>query len=230
MQKYRHIFFDLDRTLYDFDRNNRETIYQLYQDFKLEELGVSDFDAFHKTYKSINLPLWERYKKQEITKEYLNVARFSDTLKAFGINHGLAQKFASEYIRLSPMQVHLLPGAIELLEYLFPKYPLHIITNGFDEIQFLKISRCGLEKFFQHIIVSEDAGAQKPDSRIFDFAFIKTGARPEESLLVGDDPQSDILGAQQAGMDQVWLAQSGETSPYAPTYQISNLLELKQII
>jgi len=230
MQKYRHLFFDLDRTLYDFDRNNRETIFQLYRDFGLPEMGVADFDIFHKTYKSINLPLWERYKRQEITKEYLNVARFSDTLKAFGINHGLAEKFASEYIRISPLQVHLLPGTIELLDYLFPKYPLYIITNGFDEIQFLKISRCGLEEYFQHVIVSEDAGAQKPDPRIFDYAFEKTGARPEDSLLVGDDPQSDIFGAQQAGMDQVWLAQPGETSPYEPTYQINQLKELMEFL
>jgi putative hydrolase of the HAD superfamily len=230
MQKYQHLFFDLDRTLYDFDRNNRETIYQLYQNFNLRDLGAGDFEVFHKTYKSINIPLWERYKKQEITKAFLNVTRFSDTLKVFGINHDLAGKFASEYIRLSPLQVHLLPGTLELLDYLFPKYPLHIITNGFDEIQFFKIERCGLKKYFKEIIVSEDAGAQKPDPRIFDYAFKKTGAEPSQSLLIGDDPQSDIFGAQQAGMDQVWLAQPGETSPYKPTYQISQLQELMEFL
>ncbi|MEE4177549.1 MAG: YjjG family noncanonical pyrimidine nucleotidase [Bacteroides sp.] len=230
MQRYRHIFFDLDRTLYDFDRNNRETIFQLYQNFRLDEQGVSSFSEFHQTYRGINLGLWERYKKQEITKEYLNVTRFAETLKAFGINHGLASQFASEYIRISPLQVNLVPGTIEILEYLHPRYPLHIITNGFDEIQFIKIERCGLNPYFTHIIVSEDAAAQKPDRRIFDFAFEKTKAIPEESIYIGDDPQSDILGAKMACMDQVWLAQPDEVSEHEPTYRISNLLELKNIL
>jgi len=229
MQKYQHLFFDLDRTLYDFDRNNKETILQIFSELKIDELAKVDFESFHETYKKINIPLWERYKKQEITKQYLNVTRFSETLKTFGVNHNLAETFASEYIRLSPLQVNLLPGAIELLDYLFPKYPLHIITNGFDEIQFVKISRCGLEKYFGHVIVSEAAGAQKPNPKIFEYAFEKTGALPQHSILIGDDPHSDVFGAQQIGMDQVWLAQPGETSPYNPTYQIGHLLELKKI-
>lgn len=230
MRKYQHIFFDLDRTLYDFDRNNLETIRSLFQAFELEKLGAPDFETFHKTYKTINLGLWEKYKKQEITKEYLNVTRFSETLKAFGINHSMASQFAEEYIRLSPLQTHLLPGTIEVLDYLNERYPLHIITNGFDEIQFEKIRRCGLEHYFRQVIVSEDAGAQKPDVRIFHFAFEKTGALASNSILIGDDPQSDIFGAQQVGMDQVWIAREGESSPYRPTYQIKHLLELKEIL
>jgi putative hydrolase of the HAD superfamily len=230
MIRYQHIFFDLDRTLYDFDRNNRETVLQLYNDFGLKELGASDFQAFFEMYKSINAPLWEQYKKREITKEYLNVARFSETFKAFDINHGIAEDFAKEYIRLSPLQINLLPGTLELLNYLYKKYPLHIITNGFEEIQYLKISRCGLEPYFGQVIVSEDAGAQKPDRRIFEYAFERTGAKANNSVLIGDDPQTDILGAQQIGMDQVWLAQPGEKSPYKPTYQIGSLLELKEIL
>lgn len=230
MQKYRHIFFDLDRTLYDFDHNNRETIFELYQNFELQSKGISNFNEFHKTYKVINLGLWERYKKQEITKDYLNVTRFSETLKAFGINHGLAETLASEYIRISPLQTHLLPGTIEILEYLKPRYPLHIITNGFDEIQFVKIERCGLSPYFQQIIVSEDAGAQKPDRRIFDYAFVKTGAQAAQSVYIGDDPQSDIYGAKMVGMDQIWLARPDEVSDHQPTHRISNLLELREIL
>ena len=230
MQKYRHIFFDLDRTLYDFDRNNRETLFQLFLNFELQEKGISNFDEFLLTYKGINLALWERYKKQEITKEYLNITRFSETLKAFGLSNGLASRFASEYIRLSPLQTHLVPGTMEILRYLKPRYPLHIITNGFDEIQFLKIERCGLNPFFHHIIVSEDAGAQKPDRKIFDFAFEKTGAHPNQSIFIGDDPQSDVYGAKMAGMDQIWLAQPGEESGHVPTFRINHLLELKDIL
>jgi len=230
MKQYRHIFFDLDRTLYDFDRNNRETILQLYQAFGLSQLGAPAFDSFYKTYTRINLPLWERYKKQEISKEYLNITRFAETLKTFGIDHGMAGTFASEYIRLSPLQINLLSGALEILAYLFGKYTLHIITNGFSEIQYQKISATGIGQFFEHVIVSEDAGAQKPDKRIFEFAFKKTGARAEDSVIIGDDPKTDILGAQLVGMDQIWLAQPNETSAYVPTFQIGHLPELKTIL
>ncbi|HSV87044.1 MAG TPA: YjjG family noncanonical pyrimidine nucleotidase [Bacteroidales bacterium] len=230
MKLYRHIFFDLDRTLYDFDRNNRETIHSLYLKFGLMQLGAPDFEAFYQTYNLINRPLWDRYKKQEISKEYLNISRFAETLKAFNIDHGIAGKFASEYIRLSPLQKNLLPGTMEILNYLFKKYALHIITNGFSEIQFKKISGTGIGHFFQHIIVSEDAGAQKPEKRIFEFALNKTGAIADESILIGDDPQTDILGAQMAGIDQVWMAQPNETSQYRATFQIGHLLELKNIL
>lgn len=230
MPKYQHIFFDLDRTLYDFDRNNRETILQIFRNLNIDVLAGIDFETFHKAYHKINIPLWERYKNQEITKEYLNVTRFSETLKGFGVNHELGATFASEYIRLSPMQINLLPGAIEVLDYLYEKYPMHIITNGFDEIQYVKIYRCGLEKYFRHIIVSEAAGAQKPNPKIFEYAFEKTGALAQNSILIGDDPDSDVFGAMQMGMDQVWLAQPGEISPYQPTYQIGHLLELKEIL
>jgi len=230
MQQYHHIFFDLDRTLYDFDRNNRETILQLYKDFGLSQLGAPDFESFYQTYTRINLPLWERYKKQEISKEYLNLSRFAETLKTYEIDHGLAGKFAAEYIRLSPLQTNLLPGAREILSYLYPKYTLHIITNGFSEIQYQKITRTGIGQFFRHIIVSEDAGAQKPDKRIFDYALKKTGAKKEESVLIGDDPKTDILGAQLAAMDQIWLAQPNEISAYVPTFRIGHLLDLKTIL
>ena len=230
MNKYRHIFFDLDRTLYDFDRNNQETIHQLFLNFGLDKLGMNNFSEFHQTYKTINLGLWERYKKQEITKEFLNITRFSETLKAFGMNQSLAENFASEYIRLSPLQTNLVPGTIELLQYLSPRYPLHIITNGFDEIQFVKMERCGLNRYFRQVIVSEAAGAQKPDRKIFEFAFEKTGAAAEDSIYIGDDPQSDVYGAKMAGMDQVWLARPGEWSDHEPTYRISHLLELKDIL
>lgn len=230
MAAYQHIFFDLDRTLYDFDYNNRETILQIFSNLKIYEVAGISFETFHETYKQINAPLWEQYKKQEITKEHLNLTRFSETLKAFGVNHHLGKTFASEYIRLSPLQINLLPGAIELLDYLLTKYQLHIITNGFDEIQYVKINRCGLEKYFRHVIVSEAAGAQKPSPKIFHYAFEKTGASAQNSVLIGDDPHSDIYGAQLIGMDQVWLAQPGETSPYKPTWQIGHLLQLKEIL
>ncbi len=225
---YQHLFFDLDRTLYDFDRCNRETLQDMFGMHKLRQEGIPDFDAFLGIYKGINKGLWELYKTGQITKQELNRERFARTLGHFGINHMLSKDMAADYIRLSPLKTHLIPGSIELLEYLKPKYHLHIITNGFDEIQFRKIDRCGLGEYFSHVITSEDAGVQKPDPGIFQYAFRLTGAEPALSLLIGDDPDSDVAGAYKSGMDVVWLAGKEEVSEFPPTLRITELSELKQ--
>ncbi len=229
-KKYEHLFFDLDRTLYDFENNNRQTLSDLFCNHRLESLGVDCFDSFYQTYKTINYGLWQRYKNQEITKEYLNQTRFEQTLGAFQISNGLAAVFASEYITNSPLQTKVLPGTFEILDYLSGKYVLHIITNGFEEIQYQKLSSCGITGYFKEIITSEAAGAQKPNQAIFRHAMEVTGATPALSLIIGDDPESDILGGQQFNIDQVWLKQPGEASDIVPTYCIGSLMELKEIL
>lgn len=230
MLPYKHLFFDLDRTLYDFDKNNLQTLRHLFENYELQRIGSSKFEDFFSAYKKINAGLWEQYKRKEITKAFLNYSRFHETLSLFGINNGLSEKLASDYIRLSPLQTALVEGTMETLDYLMPKYKLHIITNGFEEIQFKKIRRCGLEPYFEHIVTSEAAGAQKPHQDIFRHAFKQTGALPSESLIIGDDPESDILGGRHAGMDQVWLSRPGEVCEPAPTYTISNLTSLISLL
>jgi putative hydrolase of the HAD superfamily len=229
-EPYKHVFFDLDRTLYDFDSNNRKTLEELFQKYSLQGQGIENFDIFLSTYKTINYGLWQQYKKQQITKEFLNHNRFAQTLESFGLHNGQAALFAADYIALSPLQTQVLPGTFEILDYLHPRYPLHIITNGFEEIQFLKMERCGLSGYFTQVITSEKAGAQKPNPLIFELAFDLTGASPANSIIIGDDPESDIAGGLAMNMDQVWLAQPGETSSIRPTYQIGSLLELKNIL
>ncbi|HAK00004.1 MAG TPA: noncanonical pyrimidine nucleotidase, YjjG family [Bacteroidales bacterium] len=230
MKHYKHIFFDLDRTLYDFDQNNRNTLKEIYTIAAKDHKDNGGFEKFLNAYKIINKGLWQKYKNKEISKEQLNHSRFSQTLQQTGYDPNMAQNLADAYIRLSPFQVQLMPHCIEILDYLCGKYALHIITNGFSEIQFQKLERCRLSAYFQQILVSEEAGAQKPEMAIFDLAFSKTGATPQNSLIVGDDPQCDILGGMNAGMDQVWLFQPGETSEYKPTFAISSLLQLKDIL
>jgi len=231
MKTYKHIFFDLDRTLYDFDRSNLATLQEIFKlTGRYNHNGIIGFESFHEAYLEINKDLWNQYKKQEISKQELNLRRFAKTLDRLGMDNRIAQTLADEFIRISPLQVYLLPGAIEILQYLFPKYQLHIITNGFSEIQFEKLKRADIAEYFRHIIVSEEAGAQKPDPRIFALALQKTGATPSESLIIGDDPHCDIYGGQNSGIDQVWLYQAGETSPYQPTYAICGLLELSSIL
>jgi putative hydrolase of the HAD superfamily len=230
MVAYKHIFFDLDRTLYDFDKNNLQTLKLLFESHKLYRNGIATFDDFFKAYKEINTGLWEQYKRKEITKEFLNHKRFFETLSVFGLDNGMARQMASDYIRLSPLQTALVEGAKETLDYLMPRYKLHIITNGFEEIQFKKIRRCGLDPFFTHVITSEAAGAQKPHPDIFIYASEQTGAIATESLIIGDDPESDIAGGRQAGMDQVWLARPGEVCQPEPTYTIADLRSLISLL
>ncbi len=229
-KRYKHLFFDLDRTLYDFDANNRQTLKILFEEFGLMEKGVSNLDRFMEVYWPINMELWESYRKKTISREHLNLKRFADTLRVLGVNGDIAKRFSEDYLELSPKQTLVVPGAHEILEYLSKKYSLYILTNGFEDIQFKKMERCNLNQYFDEVITSEQAGAQKPDSQIFKHAFKLTGAKPETSLMIGDDPVSDILGAKNQGMDQVWLGRANEVCTTPPTHQIKQLEELREIL
>ena len=230
MQQYRHLFFDLDRTLYDFDANNRDTLSKLFHKYNIGDKGGISFDTFMDVYKPINLALWEQYKRGEISKETLNNRRFADTLKTCGLDNGIAGDFARDYLEISPAQKRLLPGAIDTLKYLSESYDLHIITNGFEEVQYPKMERCGLTPFFRHIITSEQAGVQKPAPEIFEYALNLTGASSRESLMIGDDPFADIEGASLHGIDQAWLSADDKGCPVTPTYHITELKELLSIL
>lgn len=202
--KYRHIFIDLDHTLYDFERSTRITFFELYEKFNLKKNGVDDFDEFMKVYKKTNIELWSLYREGKIKKKFLNVERFHSTLLQFGIDdRAFAGRFASEYLHNSPRNKALFPGVIEALEYLFKRYKLHLITNGFEEVQRVKMQANDLNRFFTTITTSEEAGAKKPSEKIFIYAMAASGASADESLMIGDDYDVDIAGARNVGMDQM---------------------------
>jgi putative hydrolase of the HAD superfamily len=226
------LFFDLDRTLWDFDMNNRETFLEMYGFFKLGDKGIDDPDLFYNLYQKINLALWEAYKKGEITKERLNFSRFFHSLNVYNIaDNELAAQMAAWYIRESPLKTHLYPGTLETLDQLYIKYQMHIVTNGFEEVQFTKIENSGLNKYFRKIITSEMAGYKKPDKRFFDYAFRETGAKPEESIIIGDDPEADILGAHKIGMDQIWVKHKPiKPETTKPTFAVNKLQEILDIL
>ncbi len=157
--------------------------------------------------------------------------RFRLTLADFGIDdHELAENIGHDYITISPLRVSLFPNTFEILDYLKPKYPLHLITNGFSEVQETKLQSSGLGKYFQHVITSEEAGFKKPDERIFRFAFEKTGAKPGESVMIGDDPDVDILGAREFGMDQVLFDPEKVHQKNGSTFYINDLIEMKAFL
>jgi len=226
-KQYRHIFFDLDRTLWDFDKNSHETLHEIFTDKKLYELGFS-FEAFYKVYHEINAHYWENYCLGNLDKETLRYIRFYDTLTRFGIdNKEQAISIGNDYVNHSPRKTGLLPAAIETLTYLKEKYTLHIITNGFEEVQHIKMLSSGIAHFFEHIITSERAGHKKPTPEIFRFSLKLAGAKRKESIMIGDHLEIDCVGARQTGIDSVFFNPGKVPHGEKITYEIASLEELK---
>jgi putative hydrolase of the HAD superfamily len=229
--KYRHIFIDLDRTLYDFDLSTRETFLELFDKFGLYERGVKPFEKFFELYLKNNVTLWEKYRNGEISKRFLNVHRFHITLLDFGIDdRAFAGRFAADYLHLSPRKKALFPNVIEVLEYLHKKYILHIITNGFEEVQEIKIKANELNKYFNTITTSEEAGSKKPDLLIFKYALNKAGASAEGSLMIGDDLEVDIEGAKAAGIDGLFCNFDNLSHNGKVTFEVKSFAEIKEIL
>jgi len=231
MKKYKHIFFDLDRTLWDFDKNSHEAYHDIYEKYQLFDKGVNSFKAFAECYLRHNAELWALYVEGKIEKSYLSSRRFEVTLLDFGINDPeLARQIGKDYITISPTKTNLFPNSIETLEYLSKRYPLHIITNGFEEVQFHKLRNSGLDKYFDKVITSEAAGCMKPDDCIFKFALETANALPHESLMIGDDIEVDIMGAQNNGMDTVFFNPNRIPHNGGIQFEIFDLIELKNLV
>lgn len=230
--KYRHIFFDLDHTLWDFDSNARETLEQLHHDLKLVERGVYDFDLFYQNYLGHNERLWERYRKGHIKQEELRVKRMMLTLLDFKIaDEALTREMADIFLQLLPTRTRLFPHTLEVLQYLTDKgYTLHLITNGFEKTQHSKLSSCGLTSYFRQVITSEGSNSLKPEKEIFEYALMKAGATVEESIMIGDSLEVDIAGAMNVGMDTVHTNYTGIKGDITPTYTITALEQLKDIL
>lgn len=231
MSAYKHIFFDLDKTLWDIDRNSHETLTELSQKYDLTDRGVTSVDEFIACYRTINDRLWLDYTNNRIGKEALRYDRFREAFGLYGINDNeLSVAFGNDYTSLAPLKANLLPYAIEILEYLSPKYMLHIITNGFEEVQGIKLENSRLKSYFGHVITSEKAGCKKPDSRIFSYSMSLTGALPGTSIMIGDSLETDIIGARSAGMDQVYFNPAKASHTEKVTYEIAHLEELLRFL
>jgi len=229
MKEYKHIFFDLDRTLWDFELNSKTTIETLFDKHNLQIRLKTDFNSFLSTYRAKNNALWANYRVGKVTKDELRLQRYHQAFLAYDLNdEEFALNFNNDYVTKCSRETSLIEGALELLEYLKPKYSLHIITNGFIEAQQLKLDNTGLSNFFHQVIVSDGFGYRKPDKRIFHHALKKAGALSANSLMIGDDYGPDILGAKGVGMDQAYFCAPNENKD--ATYVINSLPELKQIL
>ena len=231
MQRYKNLFIDLDDTIYDFSEASKESFMETYELLHYERFFKS-FEHFYSIYEPYNLELWRIYGEGKITKEELNRRRYSHPLEAVGIyDQELADRFCCEALSRIPTKNKLIPGAIELLEYLRPKYNLYILSNGFKELQSHKMRTAGIDKYFDALILSEDIGVNKPNRELYEYALEKTGSKLEESIMIGDMFDTDIVGAANIGMEQIYFNPKGKEIPtFVPTHTVSNLLQIKEIL
>ena len=230
MKAYSSIFFDLDRTIWDFDASADDSFNRMFIKYGLEKLGVTSLIVFREHYERHTDLLWSWYRKGEILKEVLNIKRFEMTLADFGISDTLiAVGMSEDYVTVNPEKAFLFPGAIESLEYLSQKYPLHLITNGFQEVQEQKFRIAKLYLYFKTVTTSEEAGIKKPEPGIFNFAMEKANCTAEDSIYIGDDLAVDVNGALNVGMDQVYFNAEGKRHKEKVTFEIRCLKELMEI-
>jgi putative hydrolase of the HAD superfamily len=229
--KYKHLFFDLDHTIWDFDKNAEETLHELYGIYALKKLGLHSADLFIETYTRNNHLLWAEYHVGKITKAALREERFKKTFLDLGLHPDVIPVgFEDDYVKLCPTKTNLFPDAHETLQYLQSKYTLHLISNGFSESQDIKISRTNIGGYFQHIIISETIGVNKPDKAIFEHALKLANTTKEESLMIGDSLEADVRGALNFGMDAIYFNPAGLDKPDDIPVQITHLKELTQML
>lgn len=227
-EKTKHLFFDLDHTIWDFDKNAEETLFELYHRYGLKQLGLHSPDIFIEVYTKNNHQLWADYHVGKITKQVLRETRFSKTFIDLGLTPELIpHEFENDYVKICPTKTNLFPEAHDTLAYLQNKYTLHLISNGFEESTTMKIDRTDLAKYFASIVISEVVGFNKPDKAIFEHALGGAKAEIHESLMIGDSIEADIRGAIQYGMQAVFFNPTGRDKPEDVPFQISKLNDLQ---
>lgn len=224
------LFFDLDHTLWDFDKNAEETLSELFNLYKFENLGILSADTFIESYEVNNKKLWALYHNEHITKEDLRISRFKNTFEDLGIDGNLfPAAFEEDYIRLCPHKTNLFPHTHEILEYLQSKYDLHVISNGFKEASLIKLEKSKLQPYFKTTIISEVVGIHKPNPLIFEYAVNNAETQIDASVMIGDSLEADIQGAVNVGMDAIFFNPNKQEKPPIVKYSIESLKELAQI-
>ena len=232
MRTYDHLFFDLDNTLWDFTTNSRLAMKQTMEQNGLM-IRLDSFDTFFHQYEQINHSLWNDYHSKKITKQKLIIDRFSKSLQPYGIHNYDWIEVNRFYLENMALQTQLFPGTIETLTALKSKgYQMHIITNGFREVQHSKLINCGLSRFFTKVFISEDIHTTKPHRQIFEHALKSTNALKKRSIMIGDSWETDIIGALEFGMDQIMFLNMGKNELPNPVKlikptAISTFLQLK---
>jgi putative hydrolase of the HAD superfamily len=228
---YKDLFFDLDHTIWDFELNSKETLWDLHQKYQLEAKGIDNFDVFYSNYSVHNHRLWDRYTKGFMKQEELRWKRIYLSLLDYKIaDEALSKEMSVDYLDILPNKKNLFPYTIEILDYLKNKdYKMHLITNGFESVQFKKIKNSNLADYFIEVITSEASNSLKPNKEIFDYALKASNAKLESSIMIGDNEAADIQGAINAGMDSIFVNHLQIQPTVAATHTITHLKELENI-
>lgn len=232
MENYKDLFLDFDDTLYDTYGNAVIALRETFEEFHLER-WFPDAQVFYDAYWKSNIDLWTRYSKGEITRDYLIIERFRRPLSVGydGVTEAFCLEVSDKFLAFCSSKPGVIDGAHDLMDYLRRKgYRIHMCSNGFHEVQYKKLAACGLRDYFDTIILSEDAGANKPSCQFFDYALKVSGAVRETTLMIGDNIQTDIIGARNAGLDTLLFNRWNVDPSDIPTYTVSALREIKDIL
>lgn len=231
MKSIRHLFFDLDHTIWDFETNSHIAFQRMFEDLQIEQLVQTSFHHFHPEYLVHNTYYWSLYAQGKINQQDLRWKRMHATLKAFDIDDETnAHRMGQYYLEILPESTQLFPYTKEILAYLQSKqYRLHILSNGFEQVQHKKLHYSGIKDFFDQIITSEACHYAKPDKKIFEYALDKAGASTLDSIMLGDSPEADLQGAHNASIKSIYVNHHGLTTDIPHTLGIKHLKELEQI-
>lgn len=230
--RYQDVFFDLDHTLWDFEINSKITLHRVFEFHQLFSKTGVEFDVFHETYKIHNQYYWKQYTLGLIKQEDLRWNRMNQTLDEYGVQDlSLAKQLSKYYLDKLPESAQLFPHTVELLTYLKSRnYRLHILSNGFEEVQHKKLACSGIHSFFDYIVTSEASQCVKPKKEIFDYALSKSGATREKSIMVGDNPEVDLQGALNADIHSIYVDHQDQPSQVPYTYAVRNLKEIESLL
>ena len=231
--KYKDLFIDFDDTLYDTYGNAVISLRETFEAFRLERF-FADPQVFYDAYWAANIDLWTRYSKGEITRPYLIVERFRRPLSAgqgLDVTEPFCLEMSDKFLEFCSSKPGVVEGAHELMDYLKHQgYRMHMCSNGFHEVQYKKLAACGLKDYFDTIILSEDAGANKPSMQYFDYALRQSGADIATTIMIGDNLQTDIMGANRAGLDTILFNRWGIDPSPVPTYTVETLRDIMKIL
>ena len=231
--KYKDLFIDFDDTLYDTYGNAVIALRETFEAFRLERF-FADPQVFYDAYWAANIDLWTRYSKGEITRPYLIVERFRRPLSAgqgLDVTEPFCLEMSDKFLEFCSSKPGVVEGAHELMDYLKHQgYRMHMCSNGFHEVQYKKLAACGLKDYFDTIILSEDAGANKPSMQYFDYALRQSGADNATTMMIGDNLQTDIMGANRAGLDTILFNRWGIEPSSVPTYTVETLRDIMKIL
>jgi putative hydrolase of the HAD superfamily len=231
LKKYNHIFFDLDHTLWDYDVNAGLALHELFDHYDFPKVTDCTKEQFVSLFFEVNHAIWDLYNEHKIDRAYIRETRFATIFEQLNIKLNITpQQFDIEYVLLCPQKENVFEGAHDILDYLRENYQLHIITNGFDDVQYTKMKSAKIDHYFDVVITSENSNSRKPAPEIFQLALSQSGAALGESIMIGDNLISDIMGARDFGMDHVWFNPEKKQTLIPPTYEIQALHQLRSLL